>query len=77
MSDFLMVVPPDWQELADGQAFVDAHTEAQLLDLLQQGDLAAIEARLQDEGHLPTDSAMIDFRMFRDGGAYRVWYKVA
>lgn len=75
MSEFLMVVPPGWQELADGQAFVDAHTEAQLLDLVQQGDFAAIEARLQDDGHLV--GSMADFRMFRDGGVYRVWFKVA
>ncbi len=75
MSEFLMVVPPGWTEVADAQAFVDRHTEAQLLDLTQQGDLAAIEARLQDDGLLV--GSMIDFRMFRDGGVYRVWVKVA
>ena len=53
MSEFLMVVPQGWQELPDGQAFVDQHTEAQLLDQLSQGVLAAIEAMMQDGGHVP------------------------
>jgi hypothetical protein len=74
MSDFLMVVPDGWAEVTDGQAFVDQQTEAQLLDLLSYGNLAAIEAMLQDGGHIPMTAAMADFRMFRDGGAYRVWY---
>lgn len=74
-SEFQVVVPPGWAELADGQAFIDRHTEAQLLDLLSGGNLAAIEAMLQDGGHIPMDAAMADFRMFRDGNAYRVWYR--
>lgn len=77
MSEFLMVVPAGWAELADGQAFIDTHTEAQLLDILSQNDLGAIEARLQDDGLIPMDSHMIDFRMFHDDGAYRVWYLLA
>lgn len=76
MSEFLMVVPAGWTELPDGQAFVDQQTEAQLLDLLSYGNLAAIEAMLQDGGHIPMDAAMVDFRMFRDGAAYRVWFLV-
>lgn len=75
MSEFLMVVPPGWTEVEEAQAFVDRHTEAQLLDLTQQGDLAAIEARLQDDGLLVGN--MSDFRMFRDGGVYRIWVKGA
>ena len=35
-----------------------------------------VEAMLQDGGHIPMDAAMTDFRMFRDGGAYRAWYKL-
>lgn len=76
MSEFLMIVPEGWAELPDGQAFVDQQTEAQLLDLIQSGQLAAIEAMLQDGGHIPMDAAMADFRMFRDGGAYRVWFNL-
>lgn len=76
MGEFLMIVPEGWAELPDGQAFVDQQTEAQLLDLIQSGQLAAIEAMLQDGGHIPMDAAMADFRMFRDGGAYRVWFNL-
>ena len=76
MSQFLMVVPEGWAELPDAQAFVDLHTEAQILDLIQRGESAAVEAMLQDGGHIPMDAAMTDFRMFRDGGAYRAWYKL-
>lgn len=77
MSDFLMIVPAGWQELADGQAFVEQHTEAQLLDLVQTNNLAAIEAMLQDAGHIVAGAAMADFRMFRDGGVFRIWYRLA
>lgn len=77
MSEFLMVVPAGWSEVPDGQAFVDTHTEVQLLDLVQQGDWAAIEARLQDDGHIPADKAMAGFRMFRDDAVYRVWFLIA
>lgn len=76
MTEFLMVVPEGWIELADGQAFVDLHTEAQLLDLIQSDQLAAIEAMLQDGGVIAPDATMVDFRMFRDGDSYRVWYRV-
>jgi hypothetical protein len=74
MSEFLMIVPDGWGEVADGQAFVDQHTETQLQDLIARGELAAIEAMLQDGGYIPMDSAMLDFRLFRDGGSFRVWY---
>lgn len=77
MSEFLMVIPAGWAELADGQAFVDMHTEAQLLELVQSNQLASIEAMLQDGGHIPMNSAMADFRMFRDGSSYRIWYQLA
>lgn len=76
MSTFLLIVPDGWSEMADAQAFVDLHTEAQLLDLLSYGNLAAIEAMLQDDGLIAPDATMADFRMFRDGDAYRVWYRV-
>ena len=77
MSDFLMIVPAGWSELADGQAFVEQYTEAQLLDLLQSNNLAAIEAMLQDGGHISPTASMSDFRMFRDGDLFRVWYRLA
>lgn len=76
MSEFLMVVPPGWAELENGQAFVDEHTEAQLLDLISRGELAAVEAMLQDGGHIQADAAMADFRLFKDGETYRVWYRL-
>lgn len=76
MADFLMVIPEGWAELADGQAFIDEATEAQLFDLLSYGNLAAIEAMLQDRGSIAPDASLADFRMFRDGSAYRVWFLV-
>lgn len=76
VNDFVMVIPPGWAEIEDGQAFVDQHTEAQLLDLLSYSNLAAIEAMLQDGGQIPMDAAMADFRMFRDGETYRIWYRL-
>lgn len=76
MSQFLMVIPQGWAEMPDAQAFVDLYTEAQLLDLTQRGELAAVEAMLQDGGHIAPDAAMADFRLFRDGGVYRVWYRL-
>lgn len=77
MSEFLMVVPVGWAELADGSAFVVQHTEAQLLDLINTSQFAAIEAMLQDGGHIAPDAAMSGFRMFRDGDTYRIWYQVS
>jgi len=76
MSEFLMIIPFGWAELADGQAFVDQHSEAQLLDLIQSNQLATIEAMLQDGGLIPMDAAMADLRMFRDGPVYRIWYQL-
>lgn len=78
MSNFLMVVPPEWSELTDAQAFIEEHSEAQILDLIARNEgWAAIEALLQDSGYLPADSSMVDFRMFRDGSANRIWYRLA
>jgi hypothetical protein len=73
MSEFLMVVPVGWVEVPDAQAFVDRHTEAQILDLIGSNQLAGVEARLQDDGLIAPDASMLDFRMFRDGGACRIW----
>ena len=73
MSEFLMVVPDGWAEVSDAQAFVDRHTEAQLLDLIGSNQLAGVEARLQDDGLIAPDASMLDFRMFRDGVGYRIW----
>ncbi len=73
---FLLIVPTGWVELPDAQAFVDLHTEAQLLDLISQGAIAAIEAMIQDGGYVPADQPVVDVRLFRDEGAYRLWYRL-
>lgn len=75
MSDFLMVIPEGWAELTTVEAFLQEYDEAQLLALIAANDgWAAIEARLQDGGHIPATAALADFRMFRDGAAIRIWY---
>lgn len=77
MSEFLMVVPEGWYELADAQAFVDTHSEATLLDLISRNEgWTSIEALMQDGGQIAPDASLIDFRMFRDGSATRIWYKL-
>lgn len=75
MSDFLMVIPEGWAELATADAFIAENTEVYILDLINRGDgWAAIEALLQDAGHIPATAALADFRIFRDAGAIRIWY---
>lgn len=77
MSEFLMVVPPVWTELTDAQAFLDQHSEAYIIDLIARNEgWGAIEALMQDGGQIAPDAAIADFRMFKDGGATRIWYRL-
>lgn len=75
MSEFLMIIPPEWSELETADAFVAENTEAYILILANQDDgLAYLEALLQDGGHIPPTAALAGFRIFRDAGAIRIWY---
>jgi hypothetical protein len=76
MSNFLMVIPMDWSELADGHAFVMEQGEATILGSIESGGIAAIEAILQDTGAIAPTASISDFKMFKDVDIFRVWYKL-
>lgn len=74
----MIVMPEGWGEVANGEAFVLLHGEAQIVDYLQQNSIAAIEAWLQDEGHIPPTAAITEFRMIRDNEVgFRCFYLLA
>lgn len=77
MSEFLMIVPEGWTELTTADAFLEQQGEQQIIDLIARNEgWAAIEALMQDGGFIGPTEAIIDFRMFRDGTANRIWYKL-
>jgi len=77
MSEFLMVVPEGWTGLADSALFLEQQGEQQILDLLARDEgYGAIEALMQDGGFIPMDASIADFRMFKDGIATRIWYRL-
>lgn len=76
MDEFLLITPEGWVELPEAQAFVDTNTEATLLDLLQSNQIGSIDAMLEAVGQVPAGKTLDEFRMFRDAGGYRIWFKL-
>lgn len=69
-----MVVPPGWQELPNATAFVLQYTELQIIDLVEQNSLGGLDALLEEYGQVPSGKTTAGFRMFREGGEFRVWF---
>lgn len=76
MDQFLLITPEGWIELPDAQAFVDTNGEAQLIDLVQSNQMGHLDAMLETAGHVPAGKTLGEFRMFRDTGGYRIWFKL-
>jgi hypothetical protein len=74
--NFLMVVPPGWRELPNATAFVQQHGEASLQHLINTNELGALDGLLGDIGEVPADKTLAEFRMFREGEEFRVWFRL-
>ena len=76
MGEFEVQAPQGWSEVPSAQAqqFLQAHPEAELTDLKNSNQMAGIEARLQDDGIIGQADSLADFRIFKDGEEYRIWY---
>lgn len=74
MSDFLMVVPPEWTEVnGDIDALLDAYGgEASFQDSLSQGQ-SAVDTLIEPLGLPPLNMTVTDSRLFKDGGTTRLW----
>lgn len=77
MSEFLMIIPAGWTELVEAQTFLDTHSEDYINSLIDRNEgWGAIEALMQDDGYIPMNASIQDFRMFHDGLITRIWYRL-
>jgi hypothetical protein len=76
MSEFLMIVPEGWVEIDhDIESLLsDAGGEAAFIDAAGQG-MAAVDSLIEPVYGIEPGMTTGDFRLFKDGGAYRLWVK--
>jgi hypothetical protein len=75
MSDFLLVVPEGWTEIADVQViFATASAESIQADITSEM-WWEIEQAIDAAGLLPIGSTVIDAKLFDGGGGWKLWVK--
>lgn len=82
MSEFLMVVPPDWYEVQSATAVVDAFPggEPEIQNFIASGEFAMIDPALEETGQIQPGFTIVDARMFPTGDQterLRLWVKFA
>lgn len=77
MSNFLLVVPPDWTEIPEAGAFFQNYASPEnISQYLAEGAIWQVQGALDNAGYLPVGMMVIDARVF-DDGIPRLWVKFA
>lgn len=76
MSEFLMVVPPDFIEAVDADALIRASDATAVASYIANGEWTPVSQLLEDGGYIAPNTLVSDARMFDTGGVFRFWYKL-
>jgi len=74
MSEFLMVVPPDFIEVANAADWLREVDEMRIATLIAEKDWPALSQILEDSGFIEPNSVIQDARLIDAGDGLRFWY---
>jgi len=74
MSEFLMIVPPNFVEVSNAPDWLRSVDELRIATLITEKDWMALSQILEDSGFIEPNSVIQDARLIDAGDGPRFWY---